>query len=117
MYLLCNVDEYGGTTVDYVISAAKVYLKSLGYEYDYGNYWLDLYSDFKRDVKKDQASFLGFGAKVDGEVQGHDVLVVGYVESTEAKYLKVADGWRKYLRYLNYDLPFSWYDGGTFYAK
>ena len=116
IYTLAGTSAEGSTDVDKVPDAAIAYLKEVGYKCSYGDYWYDWFSDFKRDVGKNQASILSFGAKFNGVDGGHGVLVVGYLETDKYQYLQVADGWNTRTRYLNYSgASYNWRDGGTFY--
>ena len=116
VYKVSEADSDGVDVYD-AVDAALEYLYQVGHPYKFGKYWLKLFSDYKRDVKKDQPSLFYYYGMTSTGIDGHGVLVVGYLESDENKYLCVADGWFNYPRYLNYSGGvFKDEGGGTFYA-
>lgn len=108
----------GTAKVGNVVDSILVYLENVGYKYKYGTYWLKLFSDYRRDVKKDQPSMFNFsGWDLFQREVGHGVLVVGYLETEDYQYLIVADGWTSVPHFLNYSgSNFIGQSGGTFYA-
>lgn len=71
--------------------------------------------DFVRDINAGKPCLFTYGAKFGDDKGGHVVLVLGYVETTDYKYLKVADGWNHYLRYINFDgYDYNRKDGWSF---
>lgn len=57
----------------------------------------------------------GYGAKFGSKSGGHAVLAVGYVETTKYQYLRIADGWNDYLRYINFNgYDYTRKDGWSF---
>lgn len=95
-----GTDSSGGTQNDNVPVAAQKYLNSRGYSCSYDMYWLNLYSDFTRDINNGKPCTLSYQTNEKG---GHTVLVIGYVETISNEYLRVMDGWNMFSRYLNYD--------------
>ena len=56
-----------------------------------------------------------YGAKFGSKSGGHAVLAVGYVETTKYQYLRIADGWNDYLRYINFNgYDYTRKDGWSF---
>lgn len=113
-----HLDEYGrwATTTTKVAPAVKSYLKSLGYTCSYDNYWLDLYSDFTRDVDDDLLCYLAYHGTNSSDTEwGHGVLVIGYAKTSSYNYLKICDGWNSYPRYFNFNgYDYDSLDGWSF---
>lgn len=95
--------------------AAKKYLNNLGYTCSYTSYLFDNYSDFTKDLGNNRPCIFTYGAKFDNKSGGHAVLAVGYVDTSKYQYLKIADGWNNYLRYINFNgYNYSRTDGWAF---
>lgn len=89
----------GGSSTTSQISAIKQYLSECGYSASTNAYWFAWFSDYERDLYKDQPCV--FDYTVAGT--GHVVLVVGFVKTSDGdNYLRVLDGWNSYSRFLNY---------------
>ena len=75
----------------------------------------DSYSDFTRDLGNNKPCIFTYGAKFGSKSGGHAVLAVGYVETTKYQYLRIADGWNDYLRYINFNgYDYTRKDGWSF---
>lgn len=73
------------------------------------------YSDFTRDLGNNKPCIFTYGAKFGSKSGGHAVLAVGYVETTKYQYLRIADGWNDYLRYINFNgYDYTRKDGWSF---
>lgn len=95
--------RHGSTDFADTWAGAATYLETLGYTAGYDTYLLQLYSDFKRDIKLGAPCLLSYTT---GNVfsSGHCVFVAGYTETTSYQYLCVVDGWEnRYTRYFNYN--------------
>lgn len=80
-------------------------------------YWLDYFSDFKRDINAQKPIFLGVLTK---SGDGHAMVVCGYVEMPSgAKYLRVMDGWNKVItRFIEFNKSNYWkFDGASVEIK
>lgn len=81
----------------------------------YDSYLFDSYSDFTRDLGNNKPCIFTYGAKFGSKSGGHAVLAVGYVETTKYQYLRIADGWNDYLRYINFNgYDYTRKDGWSF---
>lgn len=110
-----GTNSKGSTNNGSEAPAAKKYIESVGYKLSYDGYWFDNYGDFVRDINAGKPCLFTYGAKFGDDKGGHAVLVLGYVETTDYKYLKVADGWNHYLRYINFDgYDYNRKDGWSF---
>lgn len=95
--------------------AAKAFMEDLGYSCSYDSYLFDSYSDFTRDLGNNKPCIFTYGAKFGSKSGGHAVLAVGYVETTKYQYLRIADGWNDYLRYINFNgYDYTRKDGWSF---
>lgn len=66
-------------------------------------YWFTYYSDFTRDLNNNKPCMIGVSYnKPGGGESGHQVFVVGYVQTSTDNYLRVTDGWdNTKTRYFN----------------
>ncbi len=103
LWSLAGTSSSGSTSNGSEAPAAKSYLQDLGYSASYGKYLFDWYSDFTRDINANKPILMSYGADFGGSEGGHCVFVVGYVETSDYQYLRVADGWNRTPRYLNYN--------------
>ncbi|KIR01179.1 hypothetical protein P261_02862 [Lachnospiraceae bacterium TWA4] len=103
LWKYAETDSSGETKNKNIPKAAKKYLESLGYKCSYNTNWNLWYSTFVRDIKNNKPSIFAYGAKFGNKEDGHAVLVIGYTETTDYQYLRVADGWNSYFRYLNFN--------------
>lgn len=68
-----------------------------------------------RDLGNNKPCIFTYGAKFGSKSGGHAVLAVGYVETTKYQYLRIADGWNDYLRYINFNgYDYTRKDGWSF---
>lgn len=110
-----GTDSEGGTSNGDEAPAAKKYIQSVGYKLSYNGYWFDNYGDFVGDINAGKPCLFTYGAKFGDYKGGHAVLALGYVETTDYKYLKIADGWNNYLRYINFNgYDYNRKDGWSF---
>ncbi len=95
----------GGLTNDEVINTLREYVAEREFNISIADYWYDLWSDFTRDINNDLPVFVSIEGWVPDDERwvAHLVVAVGYIETDNANYLKVADGEFSYQRYLNYD--------------
>lgn len=115
LWTLAGTSSSGSTSNGAEAPAAQSYLKSLGYSASYDTYLYDYYSDFTRDINANKPILMSYGADFGGTEGGHCVFVVGYVDTTTYDYLRVADGWNRTPRYLNYNgYNYSRRDGWAF---
>lgn len=71
--------------------------------------------NFTRDLGNNKPCIFTYGAKFGSKSGGHAVLAVGYVETTKYQYLRIADGWNDYLRYINFNgYDYTRKDGWSF---
>jgi len=84
-----------GMNTSVVISTLTTYASEQGFTCSGGAYWLNLWSDFTRDINADKAIVLFVKGKIDDkDSNGHFVVVLGYRQHTNnAQFLRVADGW------------------------
>ena len=55
-------------------------------------------------LSQDRPCLFSYGAVFGNQgKRGHTVFVAGYAMTDTASYLRVADGWNFYLRYINYN--------------
>lgn len=76
----------------------KSAVNGAGYSFSSDTYWLDLWSDWKRDLGNDfpiLTSVYGYKQNAGSwEKVGHAIVAVGYREyESGANYLRVYDGW------------------------
>lgn len=110
-----GTDSSGTTSNGKEAPAAKKYLNNLGYTCSYTGYLFDSYSDFTKDLGNNKPCIFTYGAKFDKKSGGHAVLAVGYVDTSKYQYLRIADGWNNYLRYINFNgYNYSRTDGWSF---
>ena len=94
MWEKAGTNSSGTTSNGNEAPAAKAFMEDLGYSCSYDSYLFDK-----------------FGSKSGG----HAVLAVGYVETTKYQYLRIADGWNDYLRYINFNgYDYTRKDGWSF---
>ena len=93
-------DIYGseGALYSYFKKGLKSYIEEQGYTVKIGDYWLDLWSDFKRDFDGGYPNAMAIYGTilVDGEPEdaGHAVVGIGYrILNDDTKYIRVYDGW------------------------
>lgn len=90
------------------------YCNEINYTCSYGHYWLNLWSDYTRDIGKNLPILL-HTARNDG--LSHDQVVVGYkeytsVSSSSTKYLMVYTGWTTNMTYVKFKANcFTSFDG------
>lgn len=109
LYTLMGTDPNTGTYDNRVASAYSTYIKECGYTsgVKVDSYWLNLWSDFTRDVNNGLPihTFL----HVDGS--GHSVVTVGwYIKrygGTDFRYLQVLSGWSREIKYVPFDGYFN----------
>ena len=87
----------GSTTNGKEPKAAKKYLSEVGYSCSYSSF--KAYSKFVSN----KPCLFTYGAKFGDHKGGHAVFVAGYVDTSSYQYLKIADGWNSYLRYINFN--------------
>lgn len=110
-----GTDSEGATTNTNVPPAAKNYLEDLGYNCSYNSFLLDTYGDFKSALEHNKPCIFSYGAEFNNKDEGHTVLAVGFVETSEWQYLEIADGWNDYLRYINFNgYDYTRQDGWSF---
>lgn len=108
-------EEISSTSNGNEAPAAKAFMEDLGYSCSYDSYLFDSYSDFTRDLGNNKPCIFTYGAKFGSKSGGHAVLAVGYVETTKYQYLRIADGWNDYLRYINFNgYDYTRKDGWSF---
>lgn len=61
------------------------------------------YSKFVSNLDSNKPCLFTYGAKFGDHKGGHAVFVAGYVDTSSYQYLKIADGWNSYLRYINFN--------------
>ena len=110
-----DTDDNGATLNGNMSKAAKKYIKNVGYKLSHHGYQFNNYSGFVRELRAEAPCLFSYGAMFGEERGGHVVLVLGYVETTDYQYLKIADGWHNYLRYINFNgYSYDWQDGQSF---
>lgn len=115
MWSYAGTSSTGGTTNGDEPGAAKKYLEELGYSCSYKSYLFDTFGDFKSAIGDDKPCLFTYGAVFGDSKGGHAVLAVGYVDTTSYQYLKIADGWNSYLRYINFNgYDYTRTDGWSF---
>ena len=91
------------TQWDRIGPTMNAYFAQYGHTCISDGYWLVLFSDFKRDIDAGKPCMFGYNWNtVNGSRDGHHVFVCGYTITTENKYLRVADGWTRGTKYLNF---------------
>ncbi len=103
LWVLADTNSKGSTPIRSIAPAAVSYMKIKNYSISSDGYLLNLYSDFTRDIRNDKPIIFSYGADYEGEPVGHTVFCVGYVDTTSYQYLRIADGWNTYLRYINFN--------------
>ena len=98
-----GTNSSGSTTNGNEPKAAKKYLESLGYSCSYNSFLFTWYSDFTNAINNGKPCIFTYGANFGGTKGGHAVLVLGYTETSSYQYLRIADGWNTYLRYINFN--------------
>lgn len=98
-----GTNSSGSTTNGNEPKAAKKYLESLGYSCSYNSFLFTWYSDFTKAINNGKPCIFTYGANFGGTKGGHAVLVLGYTETSSYQYLRIADGWNTYLRYINFN--------------
>ena len=58
---------------------------------------------FVSNLDSNKPCLFTYGAKFGDHKGGHAVFVAGYVDTSSYQYLKIADGWNSYLRYINFN--------------
>ena len=104
MYSLWNhagTSSDGSTTNGKEPKAAKKYLSEVGYSCSYSSF--KAYSKFVSNLDSNKPCLFTYGAKFGDHKGGHAVFVAGYVDTSSYQYLKIADGWNSYLRYINFN--------------
>ena len=91
----------GSTTNGKEPKAAKKYLSEVGYSCSYSSF--KAYSKFVSNLDSNKPCLFTYGAKFGDHKGGHAVFVAGYVDTSSYQYLKIADGWNSYLRYINFN--------------
>lgn len=115
MWEKAGTNSSGTTSNGNEAPAAKAFMEDLGYSCSYDSYLFDNYSDFTRDLGNNKPCIFTYGAKFGSKSGGHAVLAVGYVETTKYQYLRIADGWNDYLRYINFNgYDYTRKDGWSF---
>lgn len=115
MWEKAGTNSSGTTSNGNEAPAAKAFMEDLGYSCSYDSYLFDSYSDFTRDLGNNKPCIFTYGAKFGSKSGGHAVLAVGYVETTKYQYLRIADGWNDYLRYINFNgYDYTRKDGWSF---
>lgn len=115
MWEKAGTNSSGNTSNGNEAPAAKAFMEDLGYSCSYDSYLFDNYSDFTRDLGNNKPCIFTYGAKFGAKSGGHAVLAVGYVETTKYQYLRIADGWNDYLRYINFNgYDYTRKDGWSF---
>ena len=74
-----------------------------GYNCSYTPFVIDLYYSYKYAIDCGCPIYVGYETWFGNRYSGHAVVAVGYTQTTQNEYLKVADGWNTYLRYLTFD--------------
>ena len=78
--------------VNIALSALEKYVKERGYKISVNNYWLDLFSDFVRDVKANKPIYTYIVSSTG--VTARAVVTLGYVVRTGGnQYLQVFNNW------------------------
>ena len=90
----------GGTLLGAEPGAAKHYLEDVGYSCSYS--YVNSFNSFMNNLNLEKPCVFAYGAFFGGSIGGHAIFVVGYVDTSAYQYLRVADGWHTYLRYINY---------------
>lgn len=91
---LAEYDPKSGTKTTKAVQAIKKYAKERGYSATVDDYWMNYWSDFTRDLQKGKTVYLDIqGKDWDGKIVGHAAVAFGYRETTDGRYLKVANGW------------------------
>jgi hypothetical protein len=117
LWTLAGTNSEGTTFTENIAPAAVAYMKNKGYSISSDDYLFDWYSDFTRDVNNNKPIIFSYGADFGGKPGGHSVFCVGYVDTTSYQYLRIADGWNNYLRYINFNgYNYSRKDGWSFTA-
>ncbi len=92
-----RIVNLSGTTsenmpVNIALSALEKYVKERGYKISVNNYWLDLFSDFVRDVKANKPIYTYIVSSTG--VTARAVVTLGYVVRTGGnQYLQVFNNW------------------------
>ncbi len=101
---LANFTGTQGLSNDEMCNVLEEYVSERDFNISIDDYRYDWWSDFTRDINRDRPVLVSIqGAGDDGYWTAHAVAAFGYVETDNAKYLKVADGNYSSQRYLNYD--------------
>lgn len=91
----------GSTTPSKEPKAVKSYLNEVGYSCSYTSF--QSYGVFQSNLNLNKPCLFSYGAVFNGNSGGHSVFVAGYVDTTAYQYLRIADGWNKSLRYINFN--------------
>lgn len=99
-----NGIKYGTTINTDLYKAIKSVVESKGYALSYDHYWFDhWFSDYVRDINADKPILVLYNyINAEHKEDGHFVLAVGYVRTSQADYLQVQDTWHRELRYMNF---------------
>lgn len=98
--IVAEIGQEVNITMAQAANGAKAYVKSVGYTTQQYNYLFDSWAYYKRDIADDYTIL----TSIQTSGGGHLVLTVGYREYSNAKYLRMIDGW--YVnnnRYVNYN--------------
>ena len=92
-------------TVNSAVAVQKIRdsINYFGYNCSYTPFIVNLYYDYKFAIDYGSPIYIAYETWFGNEYSGHAVVAVGYTQTTQNKYLKVADGWNTYLRYLTFD--------------
>ncbi len=101
LWNLAGTSSSGSTSNGNEPGAAKKYLTNLGYTCTYSSF--KAYSSFTSALDGNKPCIFTYGAQFGASKGGHAVLAVGYVDTSSYEYLKIADGWNSYLRYINFN--------------
>lgn len=106
-------DSNGYTNFSRLTQGAVIYLSEVGYGASSSSTF-DSYNNYIYEISNGRPCILGYGATFNGQSGGHFVCVVGYAETTSYQYLRVADGWNSYVRYINYNgYNYNWKSGSS----
>ena len=83
--------------------AAMAYMANKGYSISYDDYLWDNFSSFVQDTADNRPMLFTYEAYFNGSIDGHATFCVGYTETSDYNYLRIADGWNYYLRYINFN--------------
>lgn len=95
-----NHDQEGLNNLQ-INSAISKYVKNSGYKYSSDNYWLNYWSDWKRDIDNGYPVYTALSGMKNVNNQwtevGHAVIAVGYREyqANGERFLRVLDGWNR----------------------